>query len=147
MQVHDPFLSQLMLDVKNLRVKHVRKMFVLLRELGTELQLAELSDKTDWSGFTEFNNKLQLLYVEHGLTLGEFAVGYVLNTQTRQRDSQKQEEEPTPKKNKKTTTASPTLLEQDTEKPKPKKRAQPAQDKKDQEDKKPPKKRQRIIKK
>lgn len=86
MQVTDPYLLNLMLDVKNLRVKHVRKMFVLLRELGTELKLAELQDKKDWSSFQELNQKLDLLVVEHGITLGEFATGYVFNIQSRQRE-------------------------------------------------------------
>lgn len=86
MQVTDPYLLNLMLDVKNMRVKHVRKMFVLLRELGTELRLAELQDKKDWSSFQELNQKLDLLVVEHGITLGEFATGYVFNIQSRQRE-------------------------------------------------------------
>ena len=86
MQVTDPYFSNLMLDVKNMRVKHVRKMFVLLRELGTDLKLAELQDKKDWSTFNELNQKLGLLVAEHGLTLGEFATGYVFNIQSRQRE-------------------------------------------------------------
>ena len=86
MQVTDPYFSNLMLDVKNMRVKHVRKMFVLLRELGTDLKLAELQDKKDWSTFYELNQKLGLLVAEHGLTLGEFATGYVFNIQSRQRE-------------------------------------------------------------
>lgn len=86
MQVTDPYFLNLMLDVKNMRVKHVRKMFVLLRELGTDLKLAELQDKKDWSTFQELNQKLDLLVVEHGITLGEFATGYVFNIQSRQRE-------------------------------------------------------------
>lgn len=86
MQVTDPYFLNLMLDVKNMRVKHVRKMFVLLRELGTDLKLAELQDKKDWSTFHELNQKLGLLVAEHGLTLGEFATGYVFNIQSRQRE-------------------------------------------------------------
>jgi hypothetical protein len=61
-------------------------MFVLLRELGTELKLGELQDKKDWSSFQKLNEKLGLLVVEHGLTLGEFATGYVFNIQARQRE-------------------------------------------------------------
>ena len=87
MQVTNPYFSNLMLDVKNMRVKHVRKMFVLLRELGTDLKLADLHDKKDWSTFQELNQKLGLLVVEHGLTLGEFATGYVFNIQSRQRET------------------------------------------------------------
>lgn len=79
------YLEHLMLDVKNMRVKHVRKMFVLLRELGTDLHLEDMEHKTDWYEFDEFNKRLQLLVVQHGLTLGEFATGYVLNVQSRSR--------------------------------------------------------------
>lgn len=79
------YLEHLMLDVKNMRVKHVRKMFVLLREMGTDLHLEDMEHKTNWSEFEEFNKRLQLLVVQHGLTLGEFATGYVLNVQNRQR--------------------------------------------------------------
>lgn len=86
MQVDDPYFQSLMLDVKNMRVKHVRKMFVLLREIGAELQLSEMKDRTDWASFHEFNECLKMVVVEHGLTLGEFATGYVLNIQTRTRD-------------------------------------------------------------
>jgi hypothetical protein len=86
MQVSEPYFQNLMLDVKNMRVKHVRRMFVLLRELGTELKLGELQDKKDWSSFQKLNEKLGLLVVEHGLTLGEFATGYVFNIQARQRE-------------------------------------------------------------
>ncbi len=91
MQVTDPYLSNLMLDVKNMRVKHVRKMFVFLRELGTNLKLSELKNKKDWSNFGELNHKLGLLVVEHGITLGEFATGYVFNIQARQRENVKPE--------------------------------------------------------
>jgi hypothetical protein len=80
-----PYLQHLMLDVKNMRVKHVRKMFVLLREIGTDLHLSDMEHKTDWAEYTELNNRLQTLVVQHGLTLGEFATGYVLNIQARQR--------------------------------------------------------------
>ena len=93
------YLEHLMLDVKNMRVKHVRKMFVLLRELGTDLHLEDMEHKTDWSEFDEFNKRLQLLVVQHGLTLGEFATGYVLNVQGRSR-TPAMEDEPVPKKRK-----------------------------------------------
>jgi hypothetical protein len=88
----DPYWHHLMTDVKNLRVKHVRQMFVLLRELGTELQLSSMEHKTDWAEYEEFNKRLRLLVAQHGLTLGEFATGYVLNLQARQRP------EPPPKR-------------------------------------------------
>jgi hypothetical protein len=85
--IKNPYLQHLMLDVKNMRVKHVRKMFVLLREVGTELHLSDMEKKTDWAEYEEFNKRLSLLVVQHGLTLGEFATGYVLNVQARQRGS------------------------------------------------------------
>lgn len=97
MQVNNNYFQNLMLNVKNMRVKHVRKMFVLLREIGTDLQLSEMKDRQNWTQFHELNKRLQVLVVEHGLTLGEFATGYVLNIQTRQRDTDeisKQEEQP-----------------------------------------------------
>lgn len=81
------YLNNLMLDVKNMRVKHVRKMFVYLREMGTELGLHEMKDRTDWASFEALNNKLKTVVVEHGITLGEFATGYVLNIQSRQRNT------------------------------------------------------------
>lgn len=81
----NPYFHNLMLHIKNMRVKHVRKMFVLLREIGTDLNLASLEHKTDWVSFDALNKRLQVLVVQHGLTLGEFATGYVLNIQARQR--------------------------------------------------------------
>lgn len=95
------YLQNLMLDVKNMRVKHVRQMFVLLRQIETDLTSQELTER------------LQLLVVKHGLTLGEFATGYVLNLQSRQRTPAVTEKQPrkrsapsatepkAPKKNKK----------------------------------------------
>jgi hypothetical protein len=85
MQTYSPYFQQLMYDVKNMRVKHVRKMFVLLREVGVDLKLNELQNKTDWSTFSELNTRLNTLVVQHGITLGEFATAYVLNIQSRQR--------------------------------------------------------------
>jgi len=94
---HDCYLNALMADVKNLRVKHVRKLFVMLRDVGTACNLASLESKTDWSNYDEFTRQLQTVVVEHGLTLGEFATGYVLNIVSRQRDKdlleEKEEEE------------------------------------------------------
>ena len=82
-----------MADVKNLRVKHVRKLFVLLREVGSACHLAELEEKRDWSAYEEFTNQLQTVVVEHVLTLGEFATGYVLNIASRQRDREEDNQE------------------------------------------------------
>ena len=79
------YLQHLMVDVKNMRVKHIRKMFVYLREMSAELKLNEMKDRSNWASFEEFNNKLKTLVVQHGITLGEFATAYVLNIQSRQR--------------------------------------------------------------
>ena len=79
------YLQHLMTDVKNMRVKHIRKMFVYLREISAELKLNEMEARSNWASFEEFNNKLKTLVVQHGITLGEFATAYVLNIQSRQR--------------------------------------------------------------
>lgn len=102
------YLQHLTQDVKNMRVKHIRQMFVLLRELGEDLKLADLEHKTDWVEFESFNNRLQLLVVQHGLTLGEFATGYVLGRQKTGEDEdsfnrEHKEQSPNPKKRKTTT--------------------------------------------
>ena len=86
----NPYLQRLALDVKHMGVKHVRKMFVLLRTIGADLHLSDMEQKTDWASYEELNVRLQTLVVPHGLTLGEFATGYVLNIQSRQRPSEKE---------------------------------------------------------
>ena len=93
MQVSSVYLQNLMLDVKNMRVKHVRKMFVLLREMSASLNLAGQEKRTDWVAYDAFNDKLQTLVLDHGITLGEFATGYVLNIQSRQRTTLVEDEE------------------------------------------------------
>lgn len=95
----NPYLQNLMRDVKNMGVKHVRKMFVLLRMVGTDLRLCDMEPKTNWADYSDLNDRLHTLVVQHGLTLGEFATGYVLNIQARQRPTTCKEESVTPAKN------------------------------------------------
>ena len=113
----NPYLHHLMLDVKNMRVKHVRKMFVLLREMSTELQLSDMEHRTDWVQFEEFNKGLRLLVVQHGLTLGEFATGYVLNVQGRQRGGALEPE--IPEENEVTTKKEPAAKKEPSAKKEP----------------------------
>ena len=119
-----PYLHHLMLDVKNMRVKHVRKMFVLLREMSTELQLSDMEHRTDWVQFEEFNKGLSLLVVQHGLTLGEFATGYVLNVQGRQRGGALEPE--IPEENEVTTKKEPAAKKEPSAKKKPAAKKEPS---------------------
>lgn len=118
-----PYLQNLMLDVKNMRVKHVRKMFVLLREIGTDLHLSDMEHKTDWAEYKDLNTRLQTLVVQHGLTLGEFATGYVLNIQARQRVSEAEKQVINKPASKRKASSLSSAKSQESEAPKPTKRA------------------------